>query len=173
MDDVSDEEDSTPKSGSDAQTPQSATVFGSTLSAPKDLRLLHPSPAQISHLCTLYIENVDPMFKVLHVPTLRNMVTDAISNVDVIPSGTYVECLLFAMYYAAVTTLTVEECLKYFQDGKESLLAKYRAGTERALSNADMLLECDMETLQALSIYLVSIMPWNPTGKGVMSLISG
>ena len=157
MDDDSDEEDSTPRSVSDAHTPQSAAVFGSTLSAPKDLRLLHPTPAQISQLCALFIENVDPMFKVLHIPSLRKIVSDAISNVEMIPSGTYVEALLFAMYYAAVTTLTREECLETLHDGKESLLARFKAGTERALSNADFLCECDLGTLQALTVFLIAI----------------
>lgn len=157
MEEVSDEEEYTPKSSSDAPTPQSATVFGSTLSAPKDLRLLHPSPTHISQLCALFIDNADPMFKVLHIPSLRSMVSDAISNVDAIPSGTYVEALLFAMYYAAITTLTREECLQLFNDGKDSLLAKYRAGTERALSNADFLCSCDLGKLQALAIFLLAV----------------
>lgn len=157
MEDGSDEEGFTPKSSSDVQTPQSATVFGSTLSAPKDLRLLHPSPTHISQLCALFIENVDPVFKVLHIPSLRSMVSDAISNVDSIPSGTYVEALLFAMYYAAITSLTRAECLGLFNDGKESLLAKYRAGMERALSNADFLCACDLGTLQSLAIFLIAV----------------
>ena len=157
MDDDSDDEDATQKSVSDTHTPQSAAVFGSTLSAPKDLRLLHPTPAHISQLCTLFIENVDPMFKVLHIPSLRKIVSGASSNVEMIPSGTYVEALLFAMYYAAVTSLTREECLKMFHDGKESLLARFRAGTERALSNADFLCECDLGTLQALAIFLIAL----------------
>lgn len=157
MEDEEDEEDLTPKSSSDSQTPQSAAVFGSTLSAPKDLRLLHPSPTHMSQLCALFIENIDPMFKLLYIPSLRSIVSDAISNVDGIPSGTYVEALLFAMYYAAITSLTREECLGLFNDGKESLLAKYRAGMERALSNADFLCTCDLGTLQALAIFLVAV----------------
>ena len=156
MEEESDKEDSAQKSTSDAQTPQSAAVFGSTLTAPKDLRLLHPTPEQISQLCSLFIENVDPVFKVLHVPSLRNMVSDAISNLDNIPSNTYIEALLFSMYYAAVTSLTPEECLQMFHDSKESLLARFRAGTERAFSNADFLCECDLETLQALAIFLIA-----------------
>ena len=160
MDDLTDEEEMSisslsAKSPGDSNTPMSSTTFGSTLSAPKDLRLLHPPPMHISMLCNFYIENVDPMFKVLHVPTLRAMVSDAVANVDSIPSGTHVEALLFAMYYSAITSLTPDESLQHFHDGKESLLAKYKAGTERALSNANFLTECDLETLQALSILLV------------------
>ena len=106
-------------------------------------------------LCNFFIQNVDPVFKIMHIPTLRNLVSDVMSNMDAIPSGTYVEAILFAMYYGAITSLTRDECLQYFQDGKDSLLARYRAGAERALSNANYLLDCDLGTLQALTLLLV------------------
>ena len=159
MDDLTDDEEMSSlsaKSPPDLQTPGSSAVFASTLSAPRDLRLLHPSPIHISMLCNLYIQNVDPMFKVLYVPALRNMVSDAVACLDNVVSGSHDEALLFAMYYGAITSLTKEECLQNFHDGKDSLLAKYRAGVERALSNANFLTECDLETLQALAIFLVS-----------------
>ena len=80
----------------------------------------------------------------------------AATNIDAIPSGNYVEALLFAMYYAAVTSLTEEECLQNFDDARSSLLARYRSATESALSNADLLSTKEIGTLQALAIFLVS-----------------
>lgn len=158
MEDESDVEDDSPSSMnsfSNPYIPHSSIMFGGTGQSPKELRLLHPPPTHISMLCTLYIRNVDPMFKVLHIPTLQDIVTGAIANVGDIPSGDYVEALLFAMYYAAVTTLSYEQCLQHFKDGKDTLLAKYRAGTEAALSNADFLNSTEHGTLQALIILLV------------------
>lgn len=144
------------KSPPDTHTPISTAPFASTLSAPKDLRLLHPPPSHIALLFTIFKQNVDPMYKVLHIPTFGKMVSEASMNVDHIPTGTHVEALLFAMYYAAVTSLTREECLQHFGDAKDSLLAKYRVCTERALSNANFLSECDLGSLQALTVLLVS-----------------
>jgi len=158
MDEVSDDE-YMPDLGltpSDTQSSHMSMLFGSSPLPSAELRLLHPSPSNMSTLCDLYIKNCDPMFKVLHTPSLRNLVAHATSNVQNIPSGNYVEALLFALYYAAITSLTQEECLQWFQDGRDRLLARYRTGTETSLANADMMNTKEMGTLQALLIFLVS-----------------
>lgn len=160
MDDDSDEEQDSQLSGqSPAETSisQSSVLFGSSPLRQRELRLLHPSSAQIIALFHYYQKNVDPMVKILHTPSLRKLVMSASTNKDAIPSGNYVEALLFAMYYAAITSLTQEECLQNFHDGRNSLLARYRSGTESALSNADLLSTQEIGTLQALVIFLVSI----------------
>lgn len=159
MDDDSDkEEDSqlSSQSPADTSTSQSSILFGSSPLQQRELRLLHPPFAQLNALFYFYQKNVDPMVKLLHIPSLRKLVMSASTNVDAIPSGNYVEALLFAMYYAAITSLTQEECLQNFHDGRNSLLARYRSGTESALSNADLLCTKEIGTLQALVIFLVS-----------------
>lgn len=159
MDEVSDEEEHTSESGytpSDTQYSHTSVLFGSSPLPSKGLRLLHPSPQQMSILSSFYAQNCDPMFKVLHIPTLQELVLNASANIHEIPYGNYVEALLFAVYYCAVTSLTHQECLQYFQDGREQLLARYRSGTETALANADMLSTTELGTLQALVIFLVS-----------------
>ncbi len=107
-------------------------------------------------LCTLYVENFDPVFKVLHMPTLQKYVIEASSDIDNIPGGKSMEALLFAMYYAGVTTISPEKCLNYFQEDKESLRNRYRYDLEMAFANVDLFTGADMVTLQALVIFLVS-----------------
>lgn len=160
MDDDSDEEEDSQLSGqspAETSTSQSSVLFGSSPLHQRDLRLLHPPPGQLTALFFCYEKNVDPMVRILHIPSLRKLVLSASANIDAIPSGNYVEALLFAMYYAAITSLTQEECLHQFHDGRNSLLARYRSGTESALSNADLLSTKEIGTLQALVIFLVSI----------------
>ena len=158
MDDDSEEEDSQLSGQSPAETSasQSSILFGSNPLRQRELRLLHPSPTQMTALFYFFQKNVDPMAKVLHIPSLRKLVMSAAANIETIPSGNYVEALLFAMYYAAITSLTHEECLQNFNDGRTSLLARYRSGTESALSNANLLSTKEIGTLQALAIFLVS-----------------
>lgn len=98
------------------------------------------------------------MFKVLHGPTLRKYVGDAAAHIDDIHHNRSIEALLFAMYYAAVTTMTSEDCTDYFQTDREVLLDRYRSATEYAFANANILLSSDLITLQALVIFLVSHM---------------
>lgn len=160
MDDDSDEEEDSQLSGqSPAETSisQSSVLFGSSPLHQRDLHLLHPPPGQLTALFSSYEKNVDPMVRILHIPSLRKLVLSASANIDAIPSGNYVEALLFAMYYAAITSLTQEECLQKFHDGRNSLLARYRSGTESALSNADLLSTKEIGTLQALVIFLTAV----------------
>lgn len=159
MDNDTDEEDSQlcGQSPAETNTSQSSVLFGSSPLHQRELRLLHPPPAQLIALFHYFQRNIDPMAKILHIPSLRKLVMSASANIDDIPSANYVEALLFAMYYAAITSLTQEECLQNFHDGRNSLLARYRSGTESALSNADLLSTKEIGTLQALVIFLVSI----------------
>ena len=159
MDDVSDEEETSqdPSSSSPStHTPHSSVLFGGTPPA-SDIRLLHPSPAHMSMLCEIYAKQFDPMYKVLHIPSLRGLVSHVSANVQEMPSGNYVEALLFAVYYGAITTLTPQQCMQYFQDEKVSLLARYRTGVEGALANADFLNTTEMEVVQALSIFVAAV----------------
>ena len=107
-------------------------------------------------LCDFYARNVDPMFKLLHIPTLRNLVTKASASPQKIPSGNYVEALLFSVYYAAITSLTEGQCQQCFQEARDALLAKYRSGTETALVNADLMNTTELGTVQALAVFIVS-----------------
>lgn len=72
------------------------------------------------------------------------------------------QALMFAMYFAAITSLTAEECMVIFREQKQQLLARYRFGTEQALVQADILNSMEMVTLQALVIYLVRTIPRGP-----------
>lgn len=159
MNEVSDDEEESPIPGesesSNSPMAHSAWILGHDLQQ-TGLRSLHPSPSQILMLCNIYVDNVDPIFKVTHVPTFKRTVLDASNSLDNIVGGKSMEALLFAMYYAAVTSLPPEKCKHFFQEDKETLLQRYRSGTEVALTNADLLTGADMTTLQALVIFLVS-----------------
>ncbi|KAL8836910.1 MAG: hypothetical protein Q9205_002817 [Flavoplaca limonia] len=122
-----------------------------------DLRFLHPNPVQIEKLCNAYLMNVDPINRILHKPTLRKFITGAKDHLDSMPGGSKMQALMFAMYFAAITSLTPQECMTEFGEQKTELLARYRYGTEQALVQADILNSMEMVTLQALVIYLICI----------------
>ena len=67
------------------------------------------------------------------------------------------QALMFAMYFAAITSLAPDECMIQFGENKEDLLKRYRFGTEQALVQAELLNSMEMVTLQALVIYLVCV----------------
>ena len=115
----------------------------------------HPSCRQVYTLCDIYLANVDPVFKLLHGPSLRRYLQDDAEELDGSAGREGLEALRFAIYYAAVVSMTDEECGIRVGEGKSSLVAKYRAGTEQLLAKADFINTTEMSTLQALTIYLV------------------
>lgn len=72
-------------------------------SADIDLRPLHPLPSQIPYMWQVYKENVDPIAKVLHVPTVEKLVNQTRKDLDNLTPAN--EALMFAIYFAAITSM--------------------------------------------------------------------
>lgn len=118
--------------------------------------IIPPKPHQIFIFCDVYLANVEPIFKVLHGPSLRKYLQENAAELDCSPGRRGLEALRFAIYYTAVTSMDTGECRHRIGEDKTVLLARYRAGTESALAKADFINTVEMSTLQALTIYLVS-----------------
>lgn len=82
------------------------------------------------------------------------------------------ECLIFAIYYSTVVTMSAVECRGEFDEDKAELVTRYvcfswenafadwvryRTGVEQALSRANFLRSLDLTVLQAFTLYLVVI----------------
>ena len=80
-------------------------------SADVDLQQCHPLPQQIPLLWSVFQENVDPLVKVIHKPTMELVLREARkSSASLSPAN---EALVFSIYYAAVTSMTSDEvCLQ-------------------------------------------------------------
>ncbi|KAJ9609686.1 hypothetical protein H2200_006014 [Cladophialophora chaetospira] len=128
-------------------------IFGMSV-APEasGLRHLHPSETRIFTLWQIYLESVDPLLKILHVPTTQAQMLRACSHLDTIPAP--IEAVMFAIYYAAVTSLQNSTQI-VFNENPEALLKQYRTGLEQALVNANFMTMPEMPTLQALTLYLI------------------
>lgn len=84
-----------------------AFLFG-YMSANFDLRPLHPMPSQIPFIWQMYCENVDPIVKILHVPSMTELIRDVCrNNLDQLPPST--EALLFSIHFAVVASMDEEE----------------------------------------------------------------
>ena len=100
--------DATPESvdNDKSLTNHQSFIFGYR-SADVDLRPLHPLPSQIPFIWQVYQENVDPILKVIHVPTMSKVIKDLRNNMDSLTPST--EALMFSIYYASITSLDEEE----------------------------------------------------------------
>ncbi|OGM44606.1 fungal specific transcription factor, partial [Aspergillus bombycis] len=117
------------------------------------LETLHPSPAVIAFIWQTYLDVVDPVVKVFHVPTVQRQVVSVIRGRSNLDAPT--ECLIFAIYYSTVVTMSAVECREEFDEEKAVLLTRYRTGVEQALSRANFLRSLDLTVLQAFALYLI------------------
>ena len=135
------------------ETHDQGLLFGSPKTA-VDISSLHPDPVQIFRLWQLYLENVDPLLKVTHIPSLQGRIIEAASSVfNITPA---LEALMFSIYAMSITTLDEDDCPAMFGSSRGDLVAKYQFGCQQALLNASFLRTDDRDCLTALFLYLVS-----------------
>jgi hypothetical protein len=129
-------------------------LFGSRRTT-VDLSTLHPDPVQIFRLWQIYLDNVNPLLKVTHTPSLQGRIIEAASNVTNI--NPTLEALMFSIYCMSILSLIVEDCQTMFASSKEDLLMRYQFGCQQALLNCGVLRSSDRDCLTALYLYLVSL----------------
>lgn len=118
-------------------------------------RPLHPQPVQIFKLWQAYLDNVNPIVRIFHTPTVQQMISNATGNLDDLPKN--VEALLFAIYFAAVESLSPAECDSILGESKAVVSPRFTAAAQHALVNASFLKTSDLMVLQALVLFLVSL----------------
>ena len=133
---------------------QGDLTFG-TATSRRNLRALHPNPSHILTLWTTFLENVNPLIKIVHVPTTQNLIQEASQDLDSTTKS--VNALLFAIYLAAASSLTDQECPALFGEPRSTLLSRYKYAAQKALLSANYLKSPDLMVLQAFVIYLVCI----------------
>ncbi|KAG0649220.1 Transcription factor vrtR1 [Hyphodiscus hymeniophilus] len=170
-----DPEDALEDSSNDASDPElSDDDFAFVLkSQPKsNTKSRHPPPERILQLWQIFADNVDPLTKIVHVPTLRPAIQKAASNIGAVPRG--FETLMFAIYGAAVMSLKDDDCKQIFSESRKTLLSRYISATKVALSRAKFMGTTSLVVLQALVLHLLSIRDiyepravWSLTGVAV------
>lgn len=120
-----------------------------------DMLALHPPPEHVPTYWDIFKDRVDPLVKVLHIPTIEPTVLEARNRLDQIHRG--LEALMFAVYYGAVTSLPNEDVRKIFGEEKLDLVMRYKFGVEQALARADFLQTDEIIVLQAYVIFLICL----------------
>ncbi|KAJ5550109.1 Transcription factor [Penicillium sp. DV-2018c] len=113
-------------------------------------------PPNIRHrLCDVFVHNVDPLFKVLHRPSLQAFLKDDKPYLDYEQDHKAPATLASAVYFCAVCTLDEAECQSIFNADKKTIVAEFQKETELALSRADFVTTNDLTVLQA---YIISLL---------------
>lgn len=132
--------------------------------APNSLE--HPPRHVIELLHNSYFSNVDLVFKVLHRPSVADLMLRGKPYLGRKPDDPAVEALVFSVYYAAINTQNEQVCREMFGGEKLDLLNKYRFALEVYLARADFINSVKIEALQAFVIFLVSTLLLHPAVNG-------
>lgn len=97
-------------------------VFLSTISLPV-LGSLHPPPATVIILWQRFMDNIDPLLKLFHTPSLQRQIVNAINALDRVEP--YTECQMFAIYYCTIVEMSPEDCQYILGEQKKTLLDRY------------------------------------------------
>lgn len=158
--------------GSDELTPDnvadlvlSADMFNSST---EDLQ---PDPIHIFRLWQLYLDRVNPLFKVIHVPTTQPFVMEAATNMSNLPL--HYQALMFSIFAMASVSMTSAECIQTIGISREAAIQRFNTGTKSALIKYSFLKNHNMTALQAVVLYLVSSMPdihfhLSPSNNGLL-----
>jgi hypothetical protein len=115
----------------------------------------HPNAVQIFQLWQTYLNNVDPILKLTHTPTLQKQIISASANISKVSKP--LETLMFNIYLIAVTSLSADEVQETFGEAKPELLRHFHSAAQQSLINAGFMSSSDLMVLQAHFLYLVSV----------------
>ncbi|KMK56469.1 C6 transcription factor [Aspergillus fumigatus Z5] len=118
------------------------------------LRDYHPSISQSVALFEIFQTNVAPVVKIFHMPTLTTLFWNAVASLDTLDCNT--EALLFAIYYAAITS-TIDQTQCPLGLTRPQALCTCRSAVEQALACADLLNTQNMVLLQAAALFLCAL----------------
>lgn len=121
----------------------------------ENLDKLRPLPAEMFFIWQTFVDLVCPFVHILHVPTVGKIIQGCRGRINSLDSS--MEPLMFAISMAAVNALTQEEVQDAFNREKSEFLAQLRLGTEKALSQADLLNTTSLSVVQAFIIYLFTL----------------
>lgn len=138
-----------------------ASVIGSessesTANSPQSFRGITITPQARRSLCEIYLRNVDPVFKILHRPSLRAFLRDDQPYLDYEPDHQAPTTLAYAVYYAAVVTIDDMQCQLLFGLDKKTASASLQAETDAALHRADFVTTNELTVLQAYVLSLLA-----------------
>ncbi|KAE8379202.1 fungal-specific transcription factor domain-containing protein [Aspergillus bertholletiae] len=132
---------------------ETSLILGGTVK--KSLSALHPSPLHIFKLWQTFLENINPLVKILHGPTVQQELLVASGSLDTVSKE--FEALMFSIYCIALVSLKADEVQNTYGERKAVLLSRYRRGARLAFTKAGILRTSKMVVLQAFVLYLLSM----------------
>ncbi|KAF7597157.1 hypothetical protein BBP40_009496 [Aspergillus hancockii] len=106
-------------------------------------------------LCRVYLQQVDPIIKILHRPSVEKWMIGGETYLDFPEGHVAVDVLGHAVCYAAAVSLTEAQCWAHFHLSKSSIVADSRRACETALERSGLLSSPNITALQAFVLYII------------------
>ncbi|KAJ0273171.1 hypothetical protein COL940_010016 [Colletotrichum noveboracense] len=120
-----------------------------------DFDILALGAVEMLRLWQVFLERVNPMTKVIHVPSLEPLVFEAATDHgNVVPDF---EALLCSINVLAIMALSEAESEQILNVPKNAALRKASLALKKAVSKVDFLRKYNLTILQCLVLYLVSL----------------
>ncbi|KAJ9500871.1 hypothetical protein H2202_003429 [Exophiala xenobiotica] len=122
-----------------------------------DVLEFYPDIQLALRLWNVYVKSVDPVLKILHIPTVQSTVVATILEPRSAQSSTV--ALTFAVCFAALTALSHDDDHEPIDlpCEKLALLNRYRISLDRLLVVTDLMNGPEIPALQALAIYVTCL----------------
>ncbi|KJR82040.1 uncharacterized protein SPSK_03057 [Sporothrix schenckii 1099-18] len=121
-----------------------------------DVLALYPHAQLALQLWSVYVKHVDPVLKILHIPTLQSTVVQTI--LDPASAAASTLALTFAIYYAAVTSMCSADDddngdTSLPPEERSALLSQFKTALDALLTVRRVIDQPDIQCIQALAIY--------------------
>lgn len=117
--------------------------------------LSEPSPQVQAVLYGTFIQNIAPMLKIFHVPTLRRFLERGEPYLGQDAMALSNRAVKASLWFAAINTISDEDCKMRFGQARSDLVQQYRRIVDVLLAQADVMNMNDMASLQAFLTTLV------------------
>ncbi|KAH9216525.1 hypothetical protein DL95DRAFT_335185 [Leptodontidium sp. 2 PMI_412] len=129
---------------------------------------LHPPTVQIFRLWQKFLDNVNPIVKIFHAPTVQLQILEASADLENVSKET--ETLMFGIYATAISSLSEPECTSMFGEEKEVLRTRYSGAARQALHRAGLLRTSNLTILQGFVLYLLSCLNFHIDPRSLFCL---
>ncbi|KAK4617702.1 C6 finger domain transcription factor adaR [Fulvia fulva] len=119
----------------------------------------------VVHLFNNYLQYVEPLYKIFHVPTLRALVVEGKSYLGRSANASCNMALRASILFAGINSMKDHECLSIYGKSLDQLVSHFKRLVDTALFKADPLTTTDMATVQALTLYAVTIRIIDPSRR--------
>ncbi|KAE8386303.1 fungal-specific transcription factor domain-containing protein [Aspergillus alliaceus] len=129
---------------------------------------LFPEPSLALRLWATYVKSVNPVLKILHIPTTQSAIIGTILDPRAAKPSSI--ALGFAIFFAAVTSLDNREASEVLPETRKTHLKRFATGMDQALVQGDYMSNPSVTELQALAIF-VTCLRVHDIGRAVWVLI--